>query len=73
MNIEQRLSEVIGVPLKHKRRGDMDLGDVVNFFGEVVRQVKQTSLDDQNKPQVWFPFHNPFPQVKVTLSFHFKL
>lgn len=52
MNIEQRLSEVIGVPLKHKRRGDMDLGDVVNFFGEVVRQVKQTSLDDQNKPQV---------------------
>jgi hypothetical protein len=30
----------------------MDLGDMVNSVGEVVRQVKQASQDDQNKPQV---------------------
>ena len=52
MNIGQRLAEVIGVPFNHKRRGDMDLGDVVNSVGEVVRQVKQASRDDQNRPQV---------------------
>ena len=52
MNIGQRLSEVMGVPFNHKRRGDMDLGDVVNSVGEVVRQVKQASRDDQNRPQV---------------------
>jgi hypothetical protein len=52
MNIGQRLSEVIGVPFNHKRRGDMDFSDVVNSVGEVVRQVKQASQDDQNKPQV---------------------
>lgn len=52
MNIGQRLAEVIGVPFNHKRRGDMDLGDVVNSVSEVVRQVKQASRDDQNKPQV---------------------
>jgi hypothetical protein len=52
MNIGQRLSEVIGVPFNHKRRGDMDFGDVVNSVGEVVRQVKQASRDDQNRPQI---------------------
>tara|TARA_B100001093_G_C26802543_1_gene1004069 strand:- start:981 stop:1625 length:645 start_codon:yes stop_codon:yes gene_type:complete len=52
MNIGQRLAEVIGVPFNHKRRGDMDLGDVVNSVSEVVSQVKQASWDDQNKPQV---------------------
>ena len=52
MNIGQRLSEVIGVPFNHKRRVDMDLGDVVNSVGEVVRQVKQASRDDQNRPKV---------------------
>lgn len=52
MNIGQRLAEVIGVPFNHKRRGDMDLGDVVNSVSEVVHQVKQASRDDQNKPQV---------------------
>lgn len=52
MNIGQRLAEVIGVPFNHKRRGDMDLGDLVNSVGEVVRQVKQASRDDQNRPQV---------------------
>ena len=52
MNIGQSLSEVIGVPFNHKRRGDMDLGDMVNSVGEVVRQVKQASRDDQNRPQI---------------------
>ena len=52
MNIGQRLSEVIGVPFNHKRRGDMDFGEVVNSVGEVVRQVKQASRDDQNRPQI---------------------
>jgi hypothetical protein len=52
MNIGQRLAEVIGGPFNHKRRGDMDLGGVVNSVSEVVRQVKQASRDDQNKPQV---------------------
>lgn len=52
MNIGQHLAEVIGVSFNHKRRGDMDIGDVVNSFSEVVRQVKQASRDDQNKPQV---------------------
>jgi hypothetical protein len=52
MNIGQRLSEVIGVPFNHKRRGDMDFSDVVNSVGEVVRQVKQASRDDQNRPQI---------------------
>ena len=52
MNIGQRLSEVIGVPFNHKRRGDMDFGDVVNSVGEVVRQVKQASRDDQNRLQI---------------------
>ena len=52
MKIGQRLAEVIGVPFNHKRRGDMDLGDVVNSVGELVRQVKQASQDDQNIPQV---------------------
>lgn len=52
MNIGQRLSEVIGVPFNHKRRGDMDLSDVVNSVGEVVRQVKQASRDEQNRPPV---------------------
>ncbi|MBT3541054.1 MAG: hypothetical protein HN489_07955 [Opitutae bacterium] len=52
MNIGQRLSEVIGVPFNHKRRGDTDFGDVVNSVGEVVRQVKQASRDDQNRPQI---------------------
>ena len=52
MNIGQRLSEVIGVSFNHKRRGDMDFGDVVNSVGEVVRQVKQASRDDQNRLQI---------------------
>ena len=52
MNIGHRLAEVIGVSFNHKRRGDMDIGDVVNSVSEVVRQVKQASRDDQNKPQV---------------------
>tara|TARA_B110000305_G_C19091884_1_gene471184 strand:- start:10 stop:177 length:168 start_codon:yes stop_codon:yes gene_type:complete len=44
MTIGQRLAEVIGVPFNHNRRGDMDLGDVV-------RQFKQASQDNQNKLQ----------------------
>lgn len=52
MNIGQRVSEVIGVPFNYKRRGDMDLGDVVYSVGEVVRHVKQVSRDDRNRPQV---------------------
>ena len=51
MNIGQRLSEVIGVPFNHKRRGDMDLGDVVNSVGQVIKQVKQANQDNQNPPQ----------------------
>ena len=52
MNIGQRLTEVIGVPFKHKRCEDMDIGDVVNSVSEVVRQVKQASRDDQNRLQI---------------------
>jgi hypothetical protein len=48
MNIGQRLGEVIGVPFNHKRRGDMDLGDVVNSVGEVIRQVKNAEQESQN-------------------------
>lgn len=51
MNIGQRLSEVIGVPFDHKRRGDMDIGDVVSSVGEVIKQVKQAKQDNQNSPQ----------------------
>jgi hypothetical protein len=51
MNIGQRLSEVIGVPFNHKRRGDMDLGDVVSSVSEVIKQVKQAKQDNQNPPQ----------------------
>ncbi|MDA8774876.1 DUF308 domain-containing protein [Opitutales bacterium] len=51
MNIGQRLSEVIVVPFNHKRRGDMDLGDVVNSVGQVIKQVKQANQDNQNPPQ----------------------
>ena len=51
MNIGQRLSEVIGVPFNHKRRGEMDLGDVVNSVGQVIKQVKQANQDNQNPPQ----------------------
>ena len=47
MNIGQRLGEVIGVPFNHKRRGDMDLGDVVNSVGEVIRQVKNAKQESQ--------------------------
>ena len=50
MNIGQRLSEVIGVPFNHKRHGDMDLGDVVNSVGEVIKQVKQANQDNQSPP-----------------------
>ncbi len=48
MNIGQRLGEVIGVPFNHKRRGDMDLGDVVNSVGEVIRLVKNAKQESQN-------------------------
>ena len=41
MRIGQRMAEVIGVPFNHKRRGDMDIGDVVSSVGEVIKQVKQ--------------------------------
>ena len=47
MNIGQRLGEVIGVPFNHKRRGDMDLGDVVNSVSEVIRQVKNAKQESQ--------------------------
>ena len=30
----------------------MNFGDVVNSVGEVVRQVKQASRDDQNRLQI---------------------
>ena len=51
MRIGQRMAEVIGVPFNHKRRGDMDIGDVVSSVGEVIKQVKQTKQDHQNPPQ----------------------
>ena len=51
MRIGQRMAEVIGVPFNHKRRGDMDIGDVVSSVGEVIKQVKQTKQDNQNPPQ----------------------
>ena len=51
MRIGQRMAEVIGVPFNHKRRGDMDIGDVVNSVGEVIKQVKQAKQDNQNPPQ----------------------
>ena len=51
MNIGQRLTEVIGVPFKHKRCEDMDIGDVVNSVSELVRQVKQANQDNQNPPR----------------------
>ena len=50
MRIGQRMAEVIGVPFDHKRRGDMDIGDVVSSVGEVIRQVKQAKQDNQNPP-----------------------
>ena len=50
MRIRQRMAEVIGVPFNHKRRGDMDIGDVVSSVGEVIRQVKQAKQDNQNPP-----------------------
>ena len=50
MRIGQRMAEVIGVPFNHKRRGDMDIGDVVSSVGEVIRQVKQAKQDNQNQP-----------------------
>ena len=50
MIIGQRMAEVIGVPFNHKRRGDMDIGDVVSSVGEVIRQVKQAKQDNQNPP-----------------------
>ena len=50
MRIGQRMAEVIGVPFNHKRRGDMDIGDVVSSVGEVIRQVKQAKQDNQNPP-----------------------
>ena len=50
MRIGQRMAEVIGVPFNHKRRGDMDLGDVVNSVGEVIKQVKQANQDNQSPP-----------------------
>ena len=37
MRIGQRMAEVIGVPFNHKRRGDMDIGDVVSSVGEVIK------------------------------------
>ena len=52
MRIGQRMAEVIGVPFNHKRRGDMDIGDVVSSVGEVIKQVKQAKQDHQNPPQV---------------------
>jgi len=51
MRIGQRMAEVIGVPFNHKRRGDMDIGDVVSSVGEVIKQVKQAKQDHQNPPQ----------------------
>ena len=51
MRIGQRMAEVIGVPFNHKRRGDMDIGDVVTSVGEVINQVKQVKQDNQNPPQ----------------------
>ena len=51
MRIGQRIAEVIGVPFNHKRRGDMDIGDVVSSVGEVIKQVKQAKQDNQNPPQ----------------------
>ena len=51
MRIGQRMAEVIGVPFNHKRRGDMDIGDVVSSVGEVIRQVKQAKQDNQNPPR----------------------
>ena len=51
MRIGQRMAEVIGVPFNHKRRGDMDIGDVVSSVGEVIKQVKQAKQDNQNRPQ----------------------
>ena len=50
MKIGQRMAEVTGVPFNHKRRGDMDLGDVVNSVGEVIKQVKQANQDNQSPP-----------------------
>ena len=50
MRIGQRMAEVIGIPFNHKRRGDMDIGDVVSSVGEVIRQVKQAKQDNQNPP-----------------------
>ena len=50
MRIGQRMAEVIGIPFNHKRRGDMDLGDVVNSVGEVIKQVKQANQDNQSPP-----------------------
>ena len=51
MRIGQRMAEVIGIPFNHKRRGDMDIGDVVSSVGEVIRQVKQAKQDNQNPPR----------------------
>ena len=51
MRIGQRMAEVIGVPFNHKRRGDMDIGDVVSSVGQVIRQVKQAKQDNQNPPR----------------------
>ena len=51
MRIGQRMAEVIGVPFNHKRRGDMDIGDVVSSVGEVIKQVKQAKQDHQSPPQ----------------------
>ena len=51
MRIGQRMAEVIGVPFNHKRRGDMDIGDVGSSVGEVIKQVKQAKQDNQNPPQ----------------------
>ena len=51
MRIGQRMAEVISVPFNHKRRGDMDIGDVVSSVGEVIKQVKQAKQDHQNPPQ----------------------
>ena len=51
MRIGQRMAEVIGVPFNHKRRGDMDIGDVVSSVGEVIRQVKQAKQDNQTPPR----------------------
>ena len=50
MRIGQKMAEVIGIPFNHKRRGDMDIGDVVSSVGEVIRQVKQAKQDNQNPP-----------------------